>query len=80
MAARRTTILVVDDDQGFREFLTGLLERSGFDAVPADSTHQALQEARTHRPDAAILDVGLPGGSGYGLCRDLRDAYGPDSP
>jgi DNA-binding NarL/FixJ family response regulator len=80
MAVRRTTILVVDDDQGFREFLSGLLERSGFDAVPADSTHEALDEARKCRPDAAILDVGIPGGSGYGLCRDLRDAYGTGLP
>jgi len=80
MAVRRTTILVVDDDQGFREFLSGLLERSGFDAVPADSTHEALEEARGNRPDAAILDVGIPGGSGYGLCRDLRDVYGPGLP
>jgi DNA-binding response OmpR family regulator len=80
MAVRRTTILVVDDDQGFRAFLSTLLERSGFDVVQAADARRALAASRTHRPHLAILDVDLPGGSGYGLCRDLRDAYGPELP
>jgi len=80
MAVRRTTILVVDDDPGFRVFLSDLLDRSGYEAVPAGTARLALEEAAKRRPDAAILDVGIPGGSGYGLCRDLRDTYGPELP
>lgn len=80
MAVRRTTILTVDDDPGFRGFLSALLERSGFLAVQAGDAQGALAAASEHRPDAAILDVGIPGGSGYGLCRDLRDAYGSGLP
>jgi DNA-binding NarL/FixJ family response regulator len=50
------------------------------DAIEAGDANEAIIAARSHRPDAAILDVALPGVSGYGLCRELRDIYGPDLP
>src|SRR6478672_3755693 len=80
MAARRTKVLVVDDDPEFRCLLTTLLESASTDAIEASDAPEAVATARKQRPDAAILDVALPGVSGYGLCRELREAYGPDLP
>jgi DNA-binding NarL/FixJ family response regulator len=80
MAARRTAVLVVDDDPGFREMLSELLDSASMEAVEAGDATEAVAATRKQRPDAAILDVALPGVSGYGLCRELRDAFGPDLP
>jgi DNA-binding NarL/FixJ family response regulator len=80
MAVRRTRVLVVDDDAGFCAFLSSLLASASIDTVEASDAEAAILAARERRPDAAILDVALPGVSGYGLCRELRDVYGPDLP
>jgi DNA-binding NarL/FixJ family response regulator len=80
MAARRTAVLVVDDDPGFREMLSEILDSASMEAVEAGDATEAVAATRKQRPDAAILDVALPGVSGYGLCRELRDAFGPDLP
>jgi DNA-binding NarL/FixJ family response regulator len=77
---RRTTILVVDDDPCFAAFVVDLLENAGFDALQAGDANSALEATKERRPDGAVLDVGLPGVSGYGLCRELRDMYGPVVP
>jgi DNA-binding NarL/FixJ family response regulator len=60
--------------------LVALLERANLYVIEAGDASHATTAARKHRPDAALLDVSLPGVSGYGLCRALRDAYGPDLP
>jgi DNA-binding NarL/FixJ family response regulator len=80
VAVRHTTLLVVDNDPTFCGFLASLLKSAGFDAVQACDARSALAAARRRRPDGAILDVELPGVSGFGLCRDLRDAYGNNLP
>lgn len=80
MAARRMTVLVVDDDARFRACMSELVASASMDALEAGDANAAIAVARSRRPDAAILDVALPGVSGYGLCRELRDVYGPDLP
>jgi DNA-binding NarL/FixJ family response regulator len=69
-------VLIVDDDAGFREFVSVLLERAGFASVAVADGEQGLECARGERPALVLLDVGLPGISGYQLCRELRDACG----
>jgi two-component system phosphate regulon response regulator PhoB len=66
------TILVLDDDPGIRELLTGILRQAGFRAECVGSTAEA--EARVHdlRPDVALLDWVLPGVSGVSYARQLR--------
>lgn len=80
MAQRRTTVLVVDDNRRFRDFLSALLDDAGFETVTAQSAEEGLGVARAHHPDLAIVDVVLPGGSGYGLCRELRQEHGEELP
>src|SRR5438876_12101546 len=80
MPGRRVAVLVVDDDPGFCEFIHSLFDNAGLDVLPASEADSAMAMARQQHADAAILDVELPGVSGYELCRELRDECGPDLP
>ena len=70
-------ILVVDDHRKIREPLATLLRRAGFDVRAADGA-QAMALVLRHEPiDLVLLDVMLPDGDGFALCRALRAAGGP---
>ena len=65
-------ILVVDDDPGNREVLEELLRMRGYPVVTAASGYEALELVRTATPDLVLLDVNMPGLSGYEVCEKLR--------
>ena len=67
-----TTILIAEDDADIREVLRLYLEGEGFAVVEAADGDTALQLATASAPDAAILDVMMPGMNGYELTRALR--------
>lgn len=71
-------VLVVDDDAGCRHLIASVLERAGYRVVEARSGEEALAFARLARPSLVILDVKLPGVSGYEVCRELKEAYGAE--
>jgi two-component system nitrate/nitrite response regulator NarL len=73
-------ILVVDDDVAFRACLVTLLGRAGFEPEQAGSCEEALAAARRSRPRLVLLDVCLPDGSGFEICRELRDLFGDELP
>ena len=73
-------ILIVDDDAVFREFVGTLLGRIGHLTQEAANGEDALEQALAERPSLVVLDVDVPGVSGYEVCRELRDAYGPTLP
>jgi two-component system, NarL family, nitrate/nitrite response regulator NarL len=73
MAACGKRILVVDQDARFRASVASLVQGAGYEAISADSGEEALFLARTESPHLAILDVELPGISGYEVCRRLRE-------
>jgi len=77
---RQATVLVVDDDDSFCAFLSALLDGTGMNVVEASTVEQAVGLARERQPDAAIVDVLMPGRGGFGLCRELREEYGNDFP
>lgn len=53
-------VLVVDDEEGIRESLSGILEDEGYDVLTASSGENALSVAKEHSPDIVFLDVWLP--------------------
>ena len=57
-------ILVVEDERSLREPLVHLLQLRQFDVISADTAEDAMQAVRTHKPDAAIVDLNLKRGSG----------------
>jgi DNA-binding NarL/FixJ family response regulator len=76
----RSTILVVDDDKAFREFVTGLLEAAGYATAEAGTGEEAIDVAQKERPALVLLDVVLPGVSGFEICRQLKEQVGSDLP
>lgn len=67
-----TTILIAEDDADIREVLRLYLEGEGFAVAEAADGDTALRLALSSSPDAAILDVMMPGMNGYELTRALR--------
>lgn len=68
-------ILLVDDDEGLRKTLAEQLTLEGdFICVEAGSGSEALLKAKAERPDAILLDVGLPDDDGRQVCANLRKA------
>lgn len=65
-------ILVVDDDPGNREVLEELLRLRGYPVVTAASGPEALELVKKDPPDLVLLDVTMPGMSGYEVCEALR--------
>ena len=57
-------ILIVEDERSLRDPLEHLLRLRHFEVISADTADDALQAVRTHRPDAAIVDLHLRRGSG----------------
>ena len=65
-------ILLVDDDLDLLSVTSFALQQAGMLVVQAASFDSALTVFRSERPDLAILDINLPGGSGFDLCQALR--------
>jgi DNA-binding NarL/FixJ family response regulator len=70
------SVLIVDDEPGFRELVAVLCRRAGYSCREAGTGEEALSFARRERPDVVILDVKLGDTSGYQICRDLREQFG----
>ncbi len=69
---RVNKILIVDDDRSLLEVLKYNLQREDYEVVTAVDGAQALDVARSQKPDLIILDVMLPVLSGLEVCRILR--------
>jgi PAS domain S-box-containing protein len=70
--ARRLRILVVDDNVDAAATLAMLLEACGYEVMTEHDSLRALERAMQERPDAALLDIGLPEMDGNELARRLR--------
>lgn len=73
LPAAGQTILVVDDDPKFRALVRTLCERAGLQVEEAADVSGALLAAEEAPPDIVLLDVRLPGASGYEVYRELHD-------
>ena len=65
-------LLVVDDEPNIVELLSASLRYAGFEVATASGGQQALEVARTFRPDLLVLDVMMPGLDGFGVVSRLR--------
>ena len=66
-------ILIIDDEGQMRRLLRMVLEGRGFAVCEAELGQQGLQEAAFHRPDAVLLDLGLPDMDGLAVLKHLRE-------
>ncbi len=66
------TVLVVEDSLTEREIITQYLKQAGISVVIASSGEEALEKLNGTLPDVIVLDVVLPGRSGFEICRELK--------
>ena len=71
-AESRGEILIVDDDPGSLRLLNHLLSDAGYQVQTASNGEQALLSTSQHLPDLIILDVRMPGMSGFDVSRSLQ--------
>jgi two-component system, OmpR family, KDP operon response regulator KdpE len=65
-------VLIVEDDAAIRGMLKMLLESQHYRVVEAESAARGTIEARNHRPDLVVVDLGLPDRDGLSVIRDIR--------
>ena len=72
-------VVIVDDNRDLREMLEALLQFAGHEVVTAEDGPSGLDCIVSERPDAAFVDLGLPGFDGYELARRVRASDAADT-
>jgi putative two-component system response regulator len=68
-----STVLIVDDEYAGRQTIESVLEGDGYHIEMAENGFQALEKVRQLLPDVVILDVMMPGMTGYEVCQKIRN-------
>lgn len=76
---RSVRVLVVDDEELIVEMLSMGLNYEGFEVSVARTSYEALEQARSRKPDLIILDIMLPGIDGIEVCKQLRSRGGSNN-
>jgi two-component system OmpR family response regulator len=79
MTTTKHRVLVVDDNQDAATTMSELLAAAGFDVRTCFDGPSALAATDKFRPDACVLDINMPGMTGYDLAQQLRQRF-PDRP
>lgn len=66
-------ILIIEDDRNLLNELREFLENRGYEVSSVDNFLRASEFALKKRPDLVILDINLPGISGFDICRDIKE-------
>ena len=73
-------ILVADDDRDTSDSLAAILRDEGHEVSTVLRGDEVLGVERLMRPDALIIDISMPGMSGYAVAREVRDRHGDAAP
>lgn len=73
MPAKQKKILVVEDEPSLVFTLQDTLENEGYEVFICDSGTEAMDKVKSVKPDLLILDVMLPGVSGFEICKQIRE-------
>ncbi|MGA7710611.1 MAG: response regulator transcription factor [Rhizomicrobium sp.] len=74
MAAKLPKILIVDDEPQIRRFLRTSLPPHGYECIEAGTAAEALKTFGKEKPDAVILDLGLPDQDGFAVLQSIRSS------
>lgn len=72
-------ILVVDDEEGIRETISGILEDEGYNVITASTGIEAINTVKENNPDLVILDILLPELNGIEVLKEIK-SFKPDLP
>ncbi|NET60109.1 MAG: response regulator [Symploca sp. SIO2E6] len=67
-----TTILLVEDSPTQTQMITDCLQQAGLSVISVISSEEAHNKLKLQKPDLVIVDVILPGQSGFELCREIK--------
>ena len=73
-------VIVADDERDTVRTLSALLADEGYSVIETFSAQQAIRELGKQSPDALIIDINMPGISGYDVARETRKLYGNLAP
>jgi CheY-like chemotaxis protein len=76
----RLRLLVADDDRDEVLTLSTVLQHEGHEVIEVYRADAVLELARRYRPDVALLDIGMPGMTGFEVARKLGDQLGAHCP
>ena len=68
-----TTILIVEDMMSQVEIISKTLQKGGYETVAVMTSEDAKRHIQNKQPDGIVMDVVLPGLSGFELCRELKE-------
>jgi two-component system KDP operon response regulator KdpE len=66
-------VLIVEDEPDIRGILRTLLKTAGYRVIETETAARAVVEARTHKPDLLLVDLGLPDADGLKVIRTVRE-------
>jgi len=72
---RPARVLVIDDEEQIRRALRSVLKARHWTVDLAENGEAGIEAAATHPPDVIVLDLTLPGMSGFDVCKELREWY-----
>jgi len=72
--SKLTRVLLAEDDRALRRFLEVVLERAGYEVIPAADGLEAMKVALANRLDVVVTDAMMPNLSGHEFCRFLRNS------
>jgi CheY-like chemotaxis protein len=71
---RQTCVLLAEDDRALRRFLEVVLERAGYEVIPASDGLEAMKAVLSASIDVVVTDAMMPNLSGHEFCRFLRNS------
>lgn len=74
------TVLIADDDLDILGVLRSMLRAKKVSVIEANNGDEAMAQVLEHKPDLVLLDVMMPGQSGWEVCRSIRDRFSEDGP
>ncbi len=77
---RPLRIIVADDERDTVVTLEAILLHEGHSVFGVYKGPEAIAQAKRHKPDAVILDIDMPGMSGYSVAREIRAMFDPWAP
>lgn len=73
MAADKRKVVIADDEPNIVTALEFLLQRAGYDVRCAANGEEALALVESYAPDLVLIDIMMPGKSGYEVCQKMRE-------
>jgi len=73
VSERRKKVLIVDDESGMVSILQRIVLNAGYESYTASTGQEALEKIQNEAPDLVLLDLVMPGLTGFETCRRIRE-------